>query len=370
MSDIIDEKPVAAEDEKKKRKAEPDSAPRPGDSTEPVPKDEGLFNFLESVFFGPTEYPEKIDCRVVTGPRFEKFGPLIKQQIYPADKKKPTREVLVHFANELTHRMQMDCDVQRKQVVYGIHVWHLSREAEPYERYIKRMVPRGRYNGEPRDEGEEEPTVQERFGAQVLGHGERMFGLYGGGFESLMERAFAIIERQDATIEKKDQRIEKLADIVERALTLEAERNRQAKWDDLKIRSAERVLDTGMNLVPPIVSRFLGPAVMPTQETAETITIKNFLERMRSELLDAVCGKYDAEHKLLERGVLTPEQADILGGVAFCKISADRLNDLMPPNGAHAITMEQIGELQRLGLGLAELAPLQLIFEARQKRGR
>ena len=374
MSDTTEETPS----DKKKSAAPSDK--RPGEQTEPVPKDLDLFLWIEELFAGAEEYPEKIDCCPASGRQHEKLGMPIKQQTYPPAKeqKKPGREALVNFANKLVHTMQMDCDVQRRELVYSINAWHFSRDSDPYARFIRRMKPSGKFAGysdaEPRDEEEEQQDQSKKFGAQVLAHHETMFGLYGGGVEGLLDRCMADNARKDATIERLQARIEKLTDMLEKALSLEAERANQAKWNELKIRSAEMAFEKGMTLVPPVLNMIqqkLGSgqpqAGGAIAETFETVTIKAFLESMPAEQLDAVCGRWDENRTLVEPGVLTKEQAIILADVAYCKISADRLNDLMP-GGEHAVTGEQLAGLGQCGLGMAQMAPLQLIFEARTKR--
>lgn len=371
----------------KKRRGERDRS-----QVEPVAKDQAFFEWLEKLFYDepePAHFPERLELRIVTGKHREKFGPLIKQLVFApakateetikagAGRRKPTKEELVALSNELLFRMQKDCDESRQQVCYGVHVWHYSRGDEPYERYLKFVKPQGRYSkdeGHASDDDEEPKSLQERFGIQILGHQERLFGLYGGGFEGLLDRMDRILERQDLRIEKQDQRIEKLNEMLERALSHEAEREEKRMWAQLKIKGADRALEMATTLAPPLINQLVGKPIIPTNETAETIALKNFFKRqenggsLTTEQSNAAFGTYDENppHDLIKPGVLSYEQAKILLDVAECRIPPDELDKLMP-GGALAVTPEQAAALAQI-FSIEQLAPIMLIFESRNRR--
>lgn len=357
---------------------------------EPVPKRQDFFEWLETLFYQEPEaanFPEKIEVRVVTGKNFERLGPMVKQTVYgPGKDSKPTRGKLVELSNEVLFRCQRDCDIQRKPVVYGVHVSHFARETDFYERWLIRCQPTGVHSleGTPRAGGDDDAEggrdiTQAAFTTQVLSHHERMFSLYGGAFEGILDRMDRVLERQENRIDKQDARIEKMSEVLERALSLEAERAERREWQALKIKAAEKGLELGVALAPPLLNSIMNknqPAPPVGTETPETMTLKAFFKKVEEggqltkEQSDAAFGVYDEEppYKVIRQGVLNIDQVRLLWSVAQCEISADELDKLMP-GGPLAISAEQVMALQtQCGFDIAQLAPLHMIFEARQKK--
>lgn len=341
---------------------------------EPIPKNQEFFEWLERLFDGPSQFPEKIETRVVAGKEFERLGAMIKQIVFPPKAPKPTKEQLVALSNELIFRMQQDCDIQRKSVVYGIHVAHLSRDPDFYERWLHRCYPSPlrSHDGMPRPE--EEPDARSmaeaQFPTQVLSHGERMFQLYGGGFEGLMDRFDRVLERQEISIEKKDARIEKLSEMLERALSLEDERREKREWNQLKMQSIQKAIDLGLGLAPPLLGQLMGGkggGGNGVKDTAETVTLRNFFKKesegglLTEEQAVFAFGTDDGKP-----GVLSFDQAKLLWGVAHCQIPLDDLDKLLP-GGPLEVTMDQIIALQSK-FRQEQIAPLIVIFEARMRR--
>lgn len=389
---MLGDSPTALTDtpkDDKKKVAQVDKA-----AVEPTPKRADFFEWLERLFYDEPEsasFPEKIEVRVVSGKNYERLGPMIKQIIYgPGKEAKPPRTKLVELSNEILFRCQRDCDIQRRQVVYGIHVSHFSREVDFYERWLLRCQPTGVHalEGAPRgddgsggEDASDASLTQTAFTTQVLGHHERMFSLYGGAFEGLLDRMDRVLERQENRIEKQDFRIEKMTEILERALSLEAERAERREWQKLKVRAAEKGLDVGLALAPPLLNHLMsrsgGTSNLPAgSETPETLTLKNFFKKVEEggmltkEQADAAFGVYDDKppYNCVRPGVLSLDQARILWDVSQCKVPVDELDKLMP-GGMFAISFTQVQELQtNCGLTIEQLAPLHMIFEARQKK--
>jgi hypothetical protein len=356
----------------------------PGDPvvSDPKPKDPALFTWLEELFYAEPEVthcPEVIDCRVVTGKQMEKYGPLLRKVEFapslasdealkkmPGKVRKPTRAQLVAIANDFTKRMRQDCDISKRQQTYGCHAWKSTTDDEPYSRYNKHLKPEGRYAKDD-DHNAEDESMEERFGVQLLRHGERMTDLHGGAFEGLLDRMDRIIERQDGRIEKQDERIAKLVDMLERSLSLEEDRMERRMWTQLKIGAVQKGFDLGTALLPPLVNQIAGKQVLPTSDTAETITIKTFLGSVTEEQGEKAFGKVDDQRNIIQPGVLKREQADIIQKVALGQVSADELDRLIPPYGDTAISMEQVIELNKI-FRADQIAPLMLIFQARIER--
>lgn len=370
--------------EKKHRASERDKV-----QVEPDPKDRSLFEWLESLFYAEPEvahFPEKLDVRLVSGPRYDKMGPYLHKIDFapmsaneealkkmPGKMRKPTREQLVALSNTFVLKMQKDCDESKRQQWYGVHAWHMSVEAEPYTRFIKHCKPQGRYSKTDHQE-DDDSSLEQRFGVQVLTHGERMFALYGGAFEGMLDRFDRLIERSYDRIEKQDAVIQRQNDMLERALNMEAERKQRLEWERIKVKGVEKGLDFALQMAPPMINQLAGKTIIPTADTAETITLRNFLKTtdeggaLTKEQADVAFGTYEdaPPHKLLTEGILTQTQGEILVRVARAEVPPDELDKLMP-GAEHGLTMEQAGRLQQI-FPMEQIAPLMLIFESRRKK--
>lgn len=342
---------------------------------EPVAKQQDFFEWFERLFEGETNFPEKIEIRAVSGKNYERLGPMIKQIIFPPKPPRPSREEMVRQTNELIFLMQRDCDIQRKSVVYGVHVAHFARDTDFYERWLERRYPSAVRAGEgiPRqhvggeDEDGEGLASHERFAALVLQHHERLFALYGGGFEGLLDRMDRVLERQDSRIAKQDDRIEKLTDVVERAMSLEEDRREKREWNKLKRESLDKAVGLALSLAPPIIGGIAGKSL--PAGSLEVITLRNFFKKkaeggqLTEEQAVAAFGADDGTP-----GILRIEQTKLLLDVAYGKVSPDELDKFITPGGLQ-ITPDQAIALQtRCGFTPEQLAPLYLILESRMRR--
>ncbi|HKW48700.1 MAG TPA: hypothetical protein VJN70_14725 [Gemmatimonadaceae bacterium] len=357
---------------------------------EPVVKDHSLFEFLELLFYDepePANFPERIEVNTVNGRQKEKLTSIVMSLPFApiltsgdATKRgipqgKPSREKLVVYSNRILHAMQRDCDESRQRQCYGVHAWHHGRGDDPYMRYLKYCEPKGRYPKEDQNSDEDEP-IEKRHSLQMMGHHEKLFSLYGGAFEGILDRIDRVLERQDARIERQDARIEKQAEMLERALSLEAERHEKLEWSKLKAKGVEKALEFGIAMAPPLINQLVGKPVLPTNDTPETITLKNFFRTvdqggsMTKEQAVQAFGEFDdTTHVLVRPGVLSQEQSTVLFDVATGNQPPDALDKLMPGSGPLGITQEQALALQQV-FSLEQIAPLMLIFEARRNRGK
>ena len=340
---------------------------------EPIPKKPEFYEWLDSLFDGSTEFPEKIETRVVRGTDFERLGPPIGRPIIYAPKSlKPTKEELVKTANELVFHMQRDCDIQRRSVVYGTMASHLSRDTDYYTRYIQRLHPTAvrRDEGVPRIDGDEDSaTVDKQFSALVLGHHERLFALYDNGLSGLTDRLDRVMERDQATIEKQGVRIEHLNEMLERAMSLKEEREERRMWAKVKVDAVTRSLDLALNLAPPLLNQIAGKPLLETKDTPETITLRNFLKKtseggqLTESQANAAFGD-DAGRA----GVLSTEQSKLIWDVAQCNVPPDELDKLLIP-GPLQVTQQQVIDLAtKCGFDPNQLAPVQVLLAARLKK--
>ena len=339
---------------------------------EPVPKSQAILDWLEQLFDGSGSFPEKIECRVVRGRDFATLGVMVKQIVYPPKTPKPSREELVSLSNQLVYVMQRDADIQRKSVVYGIFAYHFSRDPEFYDRHLHRCnnSPLHAGDGVPRpdeDEHEARPAIAEQFAVQAMGHQERMFALYGGGFEGMMDRFDRMLERYDQRVEKVEGRNEKLSDMLERALSMEEDRREKREWQQLKIRSAEKGLDFALGILPPLLNQISGKQLVATNDSMEAVTLRKLFIKvqdggqLKEEEAIAAFGSDDGKP-----GALSMAQTKVLWDVGHCKQPVDVIDQLLP-GGPLEIRQEQLMALVNI-FGMERLMPIQMIVADRMRR--
>lgn len=360
---------------------------------EPVVTDQDLFLWLEKLFYDEPEvshFPETIDVRLVSGKHNEKFGPFIWKKSYApinasdeAVKKgagtgKPTREQLVRLSNELLHHMQKDCDESTKPQTYGIHAWHFSTDSEPYTRKIRNLRPKGRYtagqNGQSiRTEAEgddEDDPLEKRFGKKILDHGETMFRLYTEALVGLVDRYHRDKERDSQEIDNLHTRLASKSEQLERALSLELDREERRDWSKIKGEGVKKALELGSHMFYPLLSKFGGPAA---EQSAEVMTLKNFFKlagqggSLTDEQAAAAFGHWDEKGTIIKDGLLSPAQCEILVRVSNGQMHPDELDKLMPGGGPLAITMEQVAGMQEI-FPMEQLAPILTIFQSRASK--
>ena len=349
----------------------------PKTQIEPVPKDQKFFEWLEKLFDGTSQFPEKIEVRVVSGRHNERLGPMIKQIVYSPQAResakestketktgdkgrnsgKPSREDLVAMSNELLYLCQRDCDQARRPTTYGVHVAHFLREVDFYERWIMALRPQGVHapkDGEEMpDEDNEGGTPLYRAQLQHLSHGERMFSLHTAAIEAIVDRQDRALERSAANEEKLRSANERLLEIVEKLQSNAHVRAQEMQWNDMKIRSVEKGLELAINLAPPLLNQLTGKKTIATQESPESLTLKTFFKmdkdggKLTIEQADKAFGKYDNDDNLLTPGALSREQAKLLFDVAHCVAPVDELDRLLP-GGALQVTQEQVMSLQNI----------------------
>ena len=354
---------------------------------EPIPKDEKFFVWLEKLFDGAGQYPEKIEVRVVSGRHNERLGPMIKQIVYSPQAResakesvketktgdkgrnsgKPSREDLVAMSNELLYLCQRDCDQARRPTTYGVHVAHFLREVDFYERWIMALRPQGVHAPKDGDdvagleEEESSGTLQHRYALQMQQHHERMFNLYGGAYEAFIDRQDKALERSAAVEERLRAANERLFDMVEKLASNAHVRAQEMQWNDMKIRSVEKGIELAINLAPPLLSQLTGKKPLATQESAESLTLKTFFKRddaggkLTIAQADKAFGKYDNDN-LITPGVLSTEQAKLLWDVAHCTAPVDDLDRLLP-GGSLAVGQEQVFQLQQI-FPMEQIAPI------------
>jgi hypothetical protein len=372
---------------------------------EPQPKRTDFFNWLEQLFDGPTEMPERIEVCAVKGRSCEIIVKVIHG--YPflpeareapngqvdgegektattkkaAEKAsrvkagKPSRERLVHLSNEILSKCQGETDAIGREQRFGVHAIHFVRDSQPYSRFLIRCSPQVVKEAEDEEDDNSPGAAYKRYPVQALDHDERQFSIN-------TELTLGLIDRQNRELERmsRDLGEQRMAtrvaqEAVERLQSLSLDREMARDWNKLKIDAARDGMQLVMGLAPPIINQLAGKKVLPTNETPESITLKAFFKptneggRLTSAQADEAFGAYDdtPEHNLTKPGVLRKEQVRVLIDVAHCTQGPEALDKLIPPDGELAITMDQVMQLQRI-FPLEQIAPIMILFQSRQHR--
>lgn len=364
---MSDDKKNGGDDDKKRHTPKADTFE--GAQVEPVPKSLEFFEWLESLFDGMNQFPEKLMWQVVEGKKLDRPGPQIDSVIYRPKSAKPTREEMVKLCNKIIADCQYDCDVQRRAVTYQVSALHFAKDSDYYARKLIGCTPRklGSGHPDPRESADDdEVSAEKQLSTQIMRHQEAMVPLLGQGFEGIIDRMDRIIARQQARITELELRCNQQADMIERLQSLKEERDRRGKWDDLKLKSTEQGLGMLMSIAPPMLNQIMGKQIVPTNQSLEAITLRNFVNSLKQEQAEALLGKWE-NGELLAQGLLTKDQASIFIYVSLCQMDVDRLDELLP-GGPHEITNEQMMGVLERGIAMEQLMPLRILFEGRMKK--
>lgn len=367
----------------------------------PIVRDQDLFEFLEQMFYGdpePEQYPEKIELNVVAGRASEQLRAIVwTRQFAPirateeaikrgAGSSKPSREVLVAMSNLILQKMQQDCDGSGSPRSYGVHAWSTAKGDIPYMRFLKRVTPKGRYpregggggGGAGGDEGEDgEPMNREqKFTLQLYGQQQKMAEMYGELVAGMIDRYSRDKDRDSNEIDKLHRQLAEKNDQLERALSLELEREERRETLKMKRQIAEKGWQAVETFAPMLISSFMGRKVIDTtavDPNAEDIsTLREFLKttdeggRLTMEQAHAAFGKWDTDtNTMMQPGILTSDQATILVLASQGRIPFPEIDKLLP-GGPYEVTMDQVMKLAKL-FG-EQILPLQGIIAKRQQQ--
>lgn len=337
---------------------------------DPVPTNLAFFEWLDALFDGQNQFPEKIVWQVVEGKKRDRLGPVVDQIVYRPKSQKPTREELVKLSNKIIADCQYDCSIQRRPVMYQISALHYAKDSNYYARRLLEFEPQRLGSGHPdpreNDDDDEQTSIEKSIPNQIMRHQESMVPIVIDGYQGVMATMERLVARQASRITELEERCNKQADMIERLQSLKEERDRRAKWDDLKLKSVEKGVGFLMEVAPPMLNQIMGKSVVPTSQSLEAITLRNFINGLALEQAEALLGKWD-EGKCTARGILSEDQASIFINVSLCQMPVERLDDLLP-GGQFEVTNEQMMTVLQQGIQMEQLMPLRLLFEGRLKR--
>lgn len=369
--------------------------PPPTDLSSPTIRNRQLFDFLEALFYGvddaePEQYPERLELNVVAGRYSEQlkaivwtqqFAPIkapIESQRRGAGQGKPSKERLVALSNYLMEQMQRDCDAYGHQRSYGVHAWSTSRGDNPYMRVLFSLRPKGIYPRDPDADDEEGDGKLDnnKVLVQLMDQSRQMHEVQMTAIMGLIDRYNRDKERDSSEIDRLHRTRADMFDKLEKALSLELDREERREWQRLRRQVADKgwqVVETyGPALMAALIGKNKGgnandPAALQGTVLDIAEVLLTFLKNSQEKQLVDAFGDWDSQ-RCIKQGVLTPDQAMILVHVAQRQMPVSELAKLTPPSGECAITPDQYMKLTEI-FTPQQLAPLQQVFMSQMSKG-
>jgi len=344
----------------------------------PEPTRPDLFQFVEKLFEGADQKPERIELRQAYGPGCRKYGTTVLQKEYKANSLKPTREQMVALSNELLDAAQTNCNEIGKPHRYGVLPKHYAKSDSYYACFVIAMQPKQRpgYNGlDVEDDDDVESDVKRRDG--LLQHSLEHLKTgdeherwrqdqFSGAVGDIIEKYQSLVDRlmqQNSEFMKEHRELFKAAD---EALSRKSERDLAAEMQKFKIGMLQNGFDFLKQLAPVAVNQLTGKQTIPTEKSAESIAVSSFLEGLADPQARALFGDIDDDKKELKpNGIFTPAQAMIFFNVARCQEPPAALDKLL--EGEHAVTEQQIAKAQAV-VSAQQFMPLVALVMGRKRK--
>lgn len=343
------------------------------------PVNEDLFLFLDGLFSGEGEFPEKIEVRTVKGRNKDQYGVQVKQYIYKnTNAPKPSREKIVMMTNEIVHRCKIHTDVAQRESNFIVGAMHHARSDDFYEIMELTLMPSKKWRrGERGDLDPEEPEdFANHYNKAFLGHITQMFGLFGAAFEGLVDRSDRQAAAASADAEKMRGRYIEMLEMNLRLMQASDDRQERIERSKMWRENVGKGLDLAWGLLPPMLSSFKGNGSQNGWQqgmtTAESYTLEQFFKlpdsggKLTVEQFELIFGKME-NGVLVAPGALTLDQTQLLGRVAAKEICPDKLDDLLP-GGPLEIKQEQIMKILQGGIPLEALLPLKTLLDVRMAK--
>lgn len=381
MSDTTEETPTAG----RGKKEGPDR-----NLTTPVVKDQALFEFLELLFYAdpePEQYPERIELNIVSGRYSSKVEATVwTKQFAPvkatgeavkrgAGAGKPSREQLVALSNYLLEQMRRNCNESGSTRMFAVHAWSTLRGDTPYMHVLKKMTPNGN-KAQDADENEIDGVPlnrEQKFALQLQTQSQKMFEMFGELMVGMVDRLNRDKERDSNEIDKLHRKLAEKNDQLERALSMELDREERREQLKMKRQMAEKGWEAVQKFGPMLMGSLIGnKKIIDAKTVPDDLTaLREFLKttdeggKMTLKQAHDAFGDWDpASGTLRTPGVLSVDQAVLLVQVANEAVPVDGLDKLMP-GGPLEITPEQ--GMQLMGIFGEQLMVLQAVFSRRQQ---
>lgn len=345
------------------------------------PGDEDLFNFLDSLFNGEGEFPERIEVRLVKGRNKDQYGQMIKQYPYKSTSAKPSRERVVMMCNEIIHRIRVQTDVLQKETTFAIGAIHHARSDDYYEVALRTAKPRKTWkngdgaqaiDGNSSDDDEDMP-FSTRYNLAHLTHQERLFGLIGGMVEGLIDRSDRQAAAAQADAEQMRARYIELLETNLKLVQAKEERDERVARSAMWRENVGKGLDMAWKLLPPMVGSLTGKNGhanwTPGTVTTDSYTLAEFFKtkdaggKLTQGEFNIIFGELE-DGKQISSGILSIQQGQLLGLVASTEANPEQL-DMLLPGGPLEITGEQVQQILQSGIPIDALAPIKILLDVR-----
>jgi len=346
----------------------------------PQPSDPRLFEFIEELF-KQDQVPEQLELRQAGG----RGGRTYAEHVCPAETFKPNaakpgREKLVALANKFLDLAQHDCDELGTQQGYAVLAKHHARGADYYARFYFKKFPKKPAGDEFIDENEENADQRHRDAMLrfMLDHAKQndendrlRQDQHASATGDILAQQRQIIEMLLESL--RDTRAAELEAMKERralfqqldeALSKKQERELQNQREAFKLGLLQEGFQFLKGIVPVAVNQISGKSVIPTNESAESIAIKQFMQSLDETQSKALFGEIVDGTINPNGGIFTAKQIEIFVNVANAQVPSSALDALF--EGEHMINADQISQAQKV-LRESQFTPLLALFMSRKK---
>jgi hypothetical protein len=339
-----------------------------------------LFQFLEKLFDGADQKPERIELRQAYGDGARKYGTVVIQKEYKANSAKPPREQIVSLSNELLDLAQRNCNELRKPYRYAILAKHYAKSDDYYGCFLLSMRPKqpamegDDVSSHGLDDEEATPDAKRRdeFIAHSLAHIKQsdendrwrqdQHATSTGDIIEKYQNLVQMLMSQNLEMQREHRELFKTAD---EALSKKSERDLAAKMQDFKMGIMSDGFKFIQQMAPVVVNQLKGKTPGVGESSAESIAVTSFLQGLTEKQAGALFGD-DASGTWTENGIFTHAQAKIFSAVAQCQVAPSELDKLL--DGEHAVTETQIMKAQTIVASQQFMPLVALVLGRRQKK--
>jgi len=342
----------------------------------PEPVRPELFSFIERLFDGSDQKPERIELKQAFGASASKYGQQIDLWEFKPNVVKPEREAIVALSNKIVDLAQQNCNAIGKRHRYAVLAKHYAKSDSYYAAFVLAMNPKqiapDKYDPTAEDDDELTSDSKHRDNLlhYILDHNkhadeherfrqEQSSAATGdiiGSYQQLVQ----MLSTQNLELMREHRELFKQTDD---ALSHKAERDNQIEMRKFKLGMMTDAFNYLKALTPVVVKQIQGKQPGPGERSAESMAFEAFLEGLTENQAKALFGEYDEAQQpdgtikrtLRGNGIFTPEQAMIFSGVARCERPLSDIDLLM--DGEHAITEMQRNRAMSI-ISMQQFGPL------------
>ncbi len=345
-----------------------------------------LFDWIEDKFRGKDARPNFFYLRQAFGRSGSQYLPdIIYEKEFKPNSKEPERAEMVTIANKIFAVAQDHCRELGRPALYVVHAISHEKGAAPYGGHLMRLRPiamngddllgGGGGGGAGGDAGDDEvqsdAVNRQRLLDQSLEHqrsNDEHARFMQDGFQKSTSSVIALQQEiiRELRLENQTLKSQQLDwwKAIQAAEDKSLEREMQRTNNKIKAELLERGAGLVMQMIPVVaksLDRNKNGGALPAnghtiEESAESISIRQFVAGLSEAQRTAVLGSFEEGTNKYIPGLFSAQQVKIFADVAELKLPASALEALLP-NGAYAITMEQIAAVQNV-VPMEQLMPL------------